>query len=143
MNIKVKTALIIIITLVMGIVIGAMLNRALLQRRINRAFSWRLPDFMITHIERIIEPDQEQRKRLREVLRKHAERMMEIRENHRIELQESFESLQKEMDLILTPEQKKRLLRRLPGPLQRFRGFPGKPPFKPPREKKPPKEPRR
>lgn len=137
MNIKVKTALIIIITLVMGIIIGAMLNRALLQHRINRAFSWRLPDFMITNFENIIEPDQEQSKLIREILNRHAKRMMEIRENHRKELQESFESLQKEMDLILTPEQKRRLLRSLPGPFQRFRGFPGKPPFKPPREKKP------
>ncbi len=143
MNIKVKTALIIIITLVMGIIIGAMLNRALLQRRINRAFSWRLPDFMITSIERIIEPDQEQRKRLREVLRKHSERMMEIREDHRKELQESFESLQKEIDPILTPEQKRRLQRRLSGPFRRFRRFPERPPFKPPRDKKPPREPRR
>ena len=67
MNIKAKTALIIIITLALGIVIGAMLNRALIQRRINRAFSWRLPDFMITNFENIIEPSQEQRKRLREV----------------------------------------------------------------------------
>jgi len=143
MNIKVKITLIIIITLALGIVIGAMLNRALLQHRINRAFSWRSPEFMINNFIDIIEPDQEQRKLIREILNKNAERMMELRENHRKELQESFESLQKELDLILTPEQKRRLLRRLPGPFQRSRRFPGKPPFKPLREKKPPEELRR
>lgn len=142
MNIKVKTALIIIITLVMGIIIGAMLNRALLQRRINRAFSWRLPDFMIASIERIVEPDQEQRKRLREVLKKHAERMREIRETSRKDMQEAYESLRKDIEPILTPEQKRRLQRRLPGPLRRFRRFPERPPFKPPPDKKPPEEPR-
>ena len=134
MNIKVKTAIIIIITLIMGIIIGAMLNRALLQRRINRAFSWRLPDYMVTSIERIIQPDQDQRERLRDILKKHAERMMEIRENSRKDMQESFESLQKKLDSILTPEQKRRLQRRLPRPLQRFRRFPKGPPFKPPRK---------
>lgn len=142
MNIKAKTALIIVITLALGIVIGAMLNRALLQRRINRAFSWRSPDFMITNLENIIQPDQKQRERIKEILNKHAERMMELRENSRKDMQEAFESLQKELDLVLTPEQKNRLMRRLPDPLRRFRRFPKGPPFKPLRDKKPPKEPR-
>ncbi len=143
MNIKAKTALIIIITLALGIVIGAMLNRALLQRRINRAFSWRSPDFMITNFENIIEPGQKQRKLIRQILNKHAERMMELRENSRKDMQEEFESLQKELDLILTPEQKNRLMRRLPDPLRRFRRFQKGPPFKPPPKKKPPKDKRR
>ena len=142
MNVKAKTALIIIITLVLGIIIGAMLNRALLQRRINRVFSWRSPDFMITNFENIIQPDQKQRKLIREILDKHAKRMMEMRENSRKDMEEAFESLQKELDLILTPEQKKRLMRMLPDPLRRYRRFPKGPPFKPPRDKKPPREPR-
>lgn len=123
MNLKVKTAFIIIITLALGIVIGAMLNRALLQNRIRRAFSMQRPGFFVPIYENIIDPDSNQSKLIREILDKHARRMSEVRESYRKEMQSAFESMRKEMDPILTREQKKRLENRLPRSLRRHRRF--------------------
>lgn len=119
MNIKLKITFIIIITLVIGIVIGAMLNRTLTQNRVKRILSRRNPPVFISFYERIIEPDTNQREEIRKILDKHAKHLSEIRANFSEELQSSMESLRAELDPILTPEQKKRL----------EKGFPGRPPF--------------
>lgn len=141
MNIKVKTTLIIIITLLIGILIGALLNRVLLQHRIKRAFLMQTPGFFITLYEDIIEPDSEQSKLIREILDKHVKRMSEIRKNFRKDLQSELESLRKELDPTLTPEQKKRLQNRLPLPFRRFRRFPDhRGPFWEERKQEPSKE---
>ena len=124
MDIKVKTALIIIMTLVIGIFIGALLNRVLLQHRIRKAFMMQTPGFITALYEGVIEPESEQGKLIREILKKHARRMSEIRKNFRKDLQSEFESLRKELDPLLTTEQKRRLRNRLPRPWRRLRRFP-------------------
>ena len=121
MNIKVKTALIIIFTMVIGIVIGALLNRALLQHRIRRVFSMQKPRVMATVMRDIIRPDSDQAKLIREILDKHVERMSDLREKNRREMESAMKELWKEMDSILTPEQKKRLERNLPPPFRMMR----------------------
>ncbi len=122
MNIKFKTALIIIITLAFGIVIGAMINRAISQNRIKSILAGRNPVHFVASYERIIRPDAEQTKLIREVLDKYGKHLSEIREKSRQELQSSFESMMEELDSILTPEQRKRLEKRR---------FPGRPPYRP------------
>jgi hypothetical protein len=140
MNTKVKIVLIIIVTLVIGIVLGAMLNRAFLRHRIHRAFSDRNPVGIVSFMEKSIRPTPDQREQIREVLEKHRKKSLDIREKFMMDMQAEFESLEAELDPILTPEQKKRLLRSF-GPLRNLRGFPGRRGLrgKPPREK-PPKE---
>ena len=123
MNIKLKTTLIIIITLAFGIVIGAMINRTLSQNRIRNILARRSPVRIVSSYERIIKPDPEQSRLIREVLNKHAKRISEIRERSQEELQSSLESVMEELDSILTPEQRKRLEKRR---------FPGRPPLRPP-----------
>lgn len=115
MNIKLKITLFIITTLVLGIIIGAMLNRALIQNRIKNILSKRTPDVFVPFIEERIEPDPIQSKEIRNILKKHAKHIEDIRANFRVELQSAFESLRTELDPLLTPEQKKRLERGLPG----------------------------
>jgi hypothetical protein len=144
MNTKMKVALIIIVTLVIGIVFGALLNRAFMRHRIQRAFADRNPRGMISFIERNIRPTQDQREMIRAILDKHRKKTADLREKFMMDMQAEFESLEVELDPILTPEQKKRLKRRIRGPwrdLQRFpdrRGPRRKPPGeKPPIEKRP------
>ena len=120
MNIKTKAILIIIVTLVIGIFIGAMLNRALLQNRIRRTFSMRNPNVMVSYYEEIIEPDADQREMIREILDKHAKSISEFREKTRKEMLSSYEEMMAQLNLVLTPEQKKRL---------EERRFPGRTPF--------------
>lgn len=109
MSVKAKISFIIIITLVTGIVIGAMLNRALLQRRIAKTFSRRNPLLLAEMYENILQPDTEQSKQIREVLDKHAGIFLEIRESYQEDMLAASESLQSELEPLLSPEQKKRL----------------------------------
>jgi len=139
MNTKMKIVLIIIVTLVIGIVLGAMLNRAFLRHRIQRAFADRNPLGMVSFIERNIRPTPEQREQIREILEKHRKKSAEMREKFMMEMQAEFESLEAELDPILTSEQKNRLKRRFRGPWRDPRRFPDprRPRRKPPGEKQP------
>jgi hypothetical protein len=129
------------VTLVIGIALGAMLNRAFLRHRIQRAFADRNPVGMVSFIERHIQPTEDQREQIREILEKHRQKSVEMREKFMMEMQAEFESLEAELDPILTPEQKNRLKRRLRGPWRDRGRFPDRrgPRMKPPGEK-PPKE---
>lgn len=129
MNVKLKMTFVIIATLALGIIIGAMLNRALVEKRIRNILSKRAPDVFVPFIEESINPDPTQSEEIRKILKKHAKRIDEIHTNSRIELQSAFESLREELDPLLTPEQKKRLEGGLPGSPRwspdRPRGLPG------------------
>lgn len=141
MNTKAKVALIIIVTLVIGIVLGAMLNRAFLRNRIQRAFADRNPTGMVSFIERNIRPTPEQREQIREILEKHRKKSVEMREKFMMDMQAEFESMEAELDPILTPEQKNRLKRRLHGTWKdRGRFLDRRGPRRKPPGEKPPKE---
>lgn len=115
MNIKIKTALIIIVTLGIGIVIGALLNRTLTQNRIRNIISTRSPNHFIPLYKKIIKPDAKQHKAIMDVLDKHSSRMLEMRSNFLLEMLNEEKSMRTELDSILTPEQKKRLKNRFKG----------------------------
>jgi hypothetical protein len=121
MNIKVKTALILLLTFTFGIIIGALLNRALLENRIRRTIRWRNPGGMINRYERVIHPDSNQEKLLKGILDRHARRLVEMREDFQKEMEVELESFRKEMTSVLTPEQVKRLEERLFRPPQWMR----------------------
>lgn len=125
MSMKLKVTFIIIITLVLGIVVGFMLNRTYSQRRVRNILSRRSPEFFVTFYERTLEPDTKQSKMIREILDTHAKQVLDIRENFQEELQSLFESMKAEIDPMLTPEQKERLKERFPRPSP-YRGRPMK-----------------
>jgi hypothetical protein len=129
MNTKAKATLIIIVTLVIGVIIGSMLTRAYVIYKVKKIIPFRRePDNFISHIEEIIQPTAEQQEQIREILEKHAKRTLEIHKKHLKEIQSSIESLNAELDPILTTEQKKRLKERFQR-YPRFReGFPPPPP---------------
>ena len=109
MNMKVKTTIVIIATLIFGIVLGAMLNRTYMHQRIKRAFDAVNPNRFVMILERAIEPTKEQKKRIREILQKNAQSVAELRKKLDEGMRTSFMTLQKELDSVLTPEQKERL----------------------------------
>jgi hypothetical protein len=124
MNVKVKTALIIIITLIIGVFLGAMLNRALLRHRIRKTFSMHKPDRLVFFIEEMIQPDDDQRDQIRSIVEKHADRMKEMRKRFFKEMEAERESFLKEIEPLLTPEQKERLRHGPPGFFPKRRPFP-------------------
>jgi len=132
MNIKYKIAIHIAATLIIGILIGALLNRALVHRRIKGVLEMRTAGLLAPRPERNLKPvSPEQEKRIREILDSHAERLAEIHKRFDGEIQSAFKSLRQEIDPILTPEQRDQFKRMIPGPPPFFnRGRPGFPPFK-------------
>jgi hypothetical protein len=143
MNMKVKTTIVIIITLIFGIVLGAMLNRTFMYRRIQRAFDSVNPNRFMMILERAIGPNQEQKKLVKEILQKHEKEISALRKDLRDGMLSSIESLQKELASVLTPEQKERLekMMRKRGPRMRRDGKPWPPrerPFPKPERKFPP-----
>ena len=114
MNIKLKTSLLIIFTLIIGIVIGAMLNRAFLHNRVQRVFQKRAPNVFVQSYVQAIRPEQEQQKQIQKILDVYAQRMWEIREKNRQDLEVLMEAMQAELETVLTPEQMERLATRTP-----------------------------
>lgn len=130
MKTEIKTAVVILVTLLIGILIGSLLTGALARYRVSRFVSMREPGRMVAHLERMIEPDASQREAVREILAKHAERFAEIGSQFHAEMSALRDSLKKDLDPILTEEQKARLEREPRPPRGKRRGGrrPG-PPF--------------
>jgi Spy/CpxP family protein refolding chaperone len=145
MNIKVKTTLIIMSTLIIGIIIGALFSRAYLHHRIRRAFTMVNPNRFMIFFEQNISPTPEQSEQIRKIIQKHAKTVSELQKNLRDGMDSSIESLQKELDSVLTPEQKRRLERMMRGrrlwPRRDRRLWPRRDgPFPDPQRKLPPPE---
>jgi hypothetical protein len=130
MNIKWKIGIHIVATLLIGILIGALLNRTVVQRRIRNIMEMRTAGLLAPRPERDLKPvSPEQDKKIREILDKHAQRLAEIHKRFEAEIQASFKSLNEEINPILTPEQRDQLKRMIPGPPPFFgRGRHGFPP---------------
>jgi Spy/CpxP family protein refolding chaperone len=144
MNIKIKTTLIILITFIIGMLAGSMITQAYIKYRMKKFLSMDMPAGFANHFERIIEPTDEQRKALREILYKYGKKMSEMRQKIREEFLPIDKAMREELDAILTPEQKKRLEERFfrRGPGGFFRPPGDKPPGPPwPGEKPPPPPP--
>ncbi|MCP2619797.1 hypothetical protein NLC35_00910 [Candidatus Aminicenantes bacterium AC-334-K16] len=118
MNVKIKTTLIILATLILGVILGAGLHRLYIQHRIKKIFTLQRPPIMARTLERVIQPTPEQRIRIRRILHRHTQRLLEIRREYETKLRQEMTAIQREIDPILTPQQRKRLERRTP-PLYR------------------------
>ena len=145
MNIRIKTAFIIIATLIIGIIFGALLSRAYMHHRIRRVFTMVNPNRSMTFFEQAISPTPGQLEQIRKIIKKHTKNVAELQKNLRDGMDSSFESMRKELDSVLTPEQKKRLERlmrgRRPWPRRDRRLRPPRDrPFFDPQKKPPPPE---
>ncbi len=109
MNIKLKTSFVIVFTLITGIIIGALLNRALLQNRVQRVFSMRSPNVFVQSYLETIKPNADQEKQIKEILERNGQRITEIRSKSREDLESSMVAMMSELESVLTPEQIKRL----------------------------------
>jgi len=108
MNVQTKTAAILIATLLLGVLLGALLSGMLLRRGFEtRLARMRTPPGFINRFEAVIQPDESQREELRRILAKHARRF----EEYRAQFPALMDSLRKDLDPILTDEQKQRLRR--------------------------------
>lgn len=107
MNMKVKTALILIGTLVIGIVLGAMLNRALMHMRIKGFLAMRTHKGFVERMEEIIRPSDPQKKEVTAILDKYALQFDAMHEEFKGRMASLLDNFKTDLTPVLTPEQMK------------------------------------
>lgn len=120
MKMKAAIALFIILTLTIGIVIGALANRAIIRHRLNQTFRRINPGYLPGFIQEVVEPDSEQIRRIKSILDEHTRRMQNLRAEYQETMHAHFQSLWNDLEPLLTPAQKRRLRRRPFGPREFF-----------------------
>jgi hypothetical protein len=113
MTIHTKSSLIVLGTLIIGIICGALLNGSL---RMNRDGPFAGPPsperFSGFFLDRIIRPDEEQREELQRIMADYRPKFEETMSRHRGEIATLIDSLEKQIDPMLTEEQRERLAER-------------------------------
>ena len=110
MSVKIKSALILLITLAIGVGLGVQGDRMMMKQKI-RERTRRPPDsrLFMRIFDRIIEPTESQREQIRQIIEKHTKRLAKIDSTTRLQFAEELDSLRKDLDPILTEEQRKRI----------------------------------
>ncbi|NQT96225.1 MAG: hypothetical protein HQ562_00650 [Candidatus Marinimicrobia bacterium] len=129
---KTKAGLILIGTLVLGIIIGVLGSRYLVEKRIGRMAGMRYQKGFIEVFIRLIDPAEDQEQAVRAVLEKHHDRFLKIMEGRMVEIRTSMDSLKVELIPLLTEEQcrifEERFMNKRMGRWSKPPGFsPGKP----------------
>jgi len=105
-------------------ILGSIITGAVLKNRvINRMADLRTERGFIHRIERIIEPDESQKEIVHDILTRHFDKIHQFGENMRKNFESQGDSLFKELENVLRPEQLGRFKERM----DRMRKF-GKPP---------------
>jgi hypothetical protein len=109
MKTNTKTVLIIVATLLIGIIIGALGNGFMVHRFARRTADARHRDMFVERMVELIDPAPEQEPVVRGILTRHAEEFSKLTDNFREETSALFDSLRSELDPVLTDEQKAQL----------------------------------
>ena len=123
MTIHGKTAMILLSTLIIGILCGALITGAVTQARITPLGGAPSPDRFIRHMDRIIQPDAKQREAIQQTLEDYRPRFEATMTQHRDEIRALIDSLQKDLKPLLTEEQLERMRKRRMRGRQFFEGF--------------------
>jgi hypothetical protein len=144
MNMKVKTTLIILFTLLIGIILGVFIDRTIMRFQFRKRIAEVRQTRGITSIfERIIEPTESQSEAVEKILAKYSNRLHDLREKSHLEMAAVMDSLRTELEPILTDQQKARLKRAMERMRDRRDREPHpRPPFPPPFEGQRQKPPR-
>ncbi len=110
MNIHLKTAAILLATLIIGMVCGALILGAFARDRLQPPPQMTRERFVERWI-RMVRPDQEQIRRIRDVVGEHEPGFRENYMRHRLEMQALVDSLHRDLEPILTEEQRERIKR--------------------------------
>lgn len=110
MNMRTKTTLIIIVTFLLGIIVGIVGLNSIHHYRMKKQFHLlRTPDGFPRFIERIIEPTETQRQQMVDVLEKYSPRFRSVMDSHRNQMEAMLDSMLTDLEPILTQAQLDRL----------------------------------
>ena len=122
MNIKLKSGILIVSTLIIGMILGSVITGAVLRNRMfDRMDDLRTERGFKDRIERIIRPDEDQRERVNQILARHFERMEKIGFQMRRNFKVMNDSLIQDLSQVLRPEQLERFKERMEK-MRRFGG---------------------
>lgn len=111
MNIHLKTAAILLATLIIGMVCGALILGAFARDRLQPSPPQMTRERFVERWVRMVRPDQEQMRRIREVVGEHEPGFRENYMRHRREMQALVDSLHRDLEPILTEAQIERIKR--------------------------------
>lgn len=121
---RVKSLLLLLATLLIGIVLGGIINARMAEERMERIASMRSSRGLLRYMERMIEPqDAQQRAAVRAILEHAAERMTDVSEQRRREIQAIVDSARAELEQVLTAEQMRQFEERIERMEQRRQEF--------------------
>jgi Spy/CpxP family protein refolding chaperone len=109
MKTNTKTVIIIVATLVIGILIGALGSGFMVHRFARRLPHMEHSEMFVEGMVDLIDPAPEQEDQIRGILTRHSEQFTEITDGFREETSALFDSLRSELEPVLTDEQKARL----------------------------------
>lgn len=120
MSKKSQTLLVIVATLVLGIVIGAV-GSGLFRKKQQEAFEGMPPGrHLLRVMERVIRPTPEQRAALHDVVERRSQQIAAVQAEHQSEVLAILDSLRSDLNAILTEKQQRRLERSLARGARRF-----------------------
>ncbi|NNC65664.1 MAG: hypothetical protein HKN84_12830, partial [Gammaproteobacteria bacterium] len=110
MSPKTKSTLLLLATLVIGLVLGALINGYFVRQRLDRIGGLMNPGGFGEHIEAIIQPtNDEQREAIRKVLDSASPQALAVMRESRQRMRALNDSVKAELENILTEEQMERL----------------------------------
>lgn len=140
MKTRTGTVLIIVATLLIGIIIGALGSGFVIHRFARHMPDMRHRDLFVERMVETIDPSPDQEEAIRDILTRHAEEFAEISDSFHRDASALFDSLRAELDPVLTEEQKAKLEER-GRRVRRLMKHPGPPGRRWPGEKPPPPPP--
>lgn len=112
MDIKIKTAVIIISTLLIGIIVGFMGSRIVMKQRMKFMTEEPMPARLHKSLMRIIRPTEQQRESIEPLLNSYTEKFNLINHDHRFEMESLIDSLFVDLLPLLNEKQQQRLTKR-------------------------------
>lgn len=102
---KTKSILILLVTLILGIVIGFQINEILIKRRFEEMRAAGRPGSFIKLFENILQPNEKQKVLLDPIFIKYQEKIDNVISNNRLQVDAQMDSLTNELKPILTQDQ--------------------------------------
>ena len=103
--IKTKIILLVIVSQVLGLLTGFLASSRLRLRKLEPVKTYFSADHFRERLYRVIEPDDDQKEIIDQILDKHARAGAELHIRIRKEIDSSFKAMRKELDAVLTREQ--------------------------------------
>ncbi|MFA8299163.1 MAG: hypothetical protein ACEPOV_03290 [Hyphomicrobiales bacterium] len=107
---KIKIWISLIITLIIGILLGFVISRGIFINRFERSLKGATPQGFVNRFYRIIRPTDNQRSKIDPVLNKYGQRIDDLTFDYKGDIKETMDSFEKEVKPLLTPAQYERII---------------------------------